>query len=115
MLTNVFCGQLLGRESIINMFLDNFIVYGWDLTDEHNKNLYEFFLIFVQKIVRLIFFFRFLFRFLTSISLCVSQSAATTVRSIPVEHMPTILIVAKVRSQCDVFSVIHGEFFFLNF
>lgn len=82
----MFCGQLLGHESIVNMFLDNFVVYGWDLTDEHNKNL-----------------------FLTSISICVNQSAATTVRSIPTEHMPTILLVAKIRSQCEIFSVIHGN------
>lgn len=85
-LTNVFCGQLLGHESIVNMFLDNFVVYGWDLTDEHNKNL-----------------------FLTSISICVNQAAASTVRSIPTEHMPTILLVAKIRSQCEIFSVIHGK------
>uniref|UniRef100_A0A336LNU8 CSON009168 protein n=1 Tax=Culicoides sonorensis TaxID=179676 RepID=A0A336LNU8_CULSO len=85
-LTNVFCGQLLGSESIISMFLENFVVYGWDLTEEHNKNL-----------------------FLTSISICVNQAAATTVRSIPTEHMPTILLVAKIRSQCEIFSVIHGN------
>ncbi|XP_063697658.1 FAS-associated factor 1 isoform X2 [Culicoides brevitarsis] len=85
-LTNVFCGQLLGHESIVTMFLDNFVVYGWDLTNEHNKNL-----------------------FLTSISICVNQAAASTVRSIPTEHMPTILLVAKNRSQCEIFSVIHGN------
>lgn len=38
-LTNVFCGQLLGHETIVNMFLENFVVYGWDLTNECNKNL----------------------------------------------------------------------------
>lgn len=85
-LTNVFCGQLLGQESIINMFLENFVVYGWDLSIESNANL-----------------------FLTSISIAVGPSAAVTVRSIPVEHMPTILLVAKIRSQCEIFSVIHGN------
>lgn len=85
-LTNVFCGQLLGQESIINMFLENFVVYGWDLSIESNANL-----------------------FLTSISIAVGPSAAVTVRSIPVEHMPTILLVAKIRSQCEIFNVIHGN------
>lgn len=85
-LTNVFCGQLLGHESIVNLLLENFVVYGWDLSIESNANL-----------------------FLTSISIAVGPSAAVTVRSIPVEHMPTILLVAKIRSQCEVFSVIHGN------
>lgn len=85
-LTNVFCGQLLGQESIINMFLENFVVYGWDLSIESNANL-----------------------FLTSISIAVGPSAAVTVRSIPVEHMPTVLLVAKIRSQIEIFSVIHGN------
>lgn len=68
------------------MFLENFVVFGWDLSIESNANL-----------------------FLTSISIAVGPSAAVTVRSIPVEHMPTILLVAKIRSQCEVFSVIHGN------
>jgi FAS-associated factor 1 len=38
-LSNVFCGQLLGCESIIQVLLEHFVVYGWDLTYESNKNM----------------------------------------------------------------------------
>lgn len=38
-LTNVFCGQLLGNDNIIKLLNDNYILYGWDLTCESNKNM----------------------------------------------------------------------------
>lgn len=85
-LTNVFCGQLLACESIIQMLLDHFVLYGWDLTFESNKNM-----------------------FLSSISACVGMTASITVRNIPVDRLPAILVIAKNRSQCEVFQVIYGN------
>lgn len=85
-LTNVFCGQLLACESIIQMLLDHFVLYGWDLTFESNKNM-----------------------FLSSISACVGMSASITVRNIPADRLPAILVIAKNRSQCEVFQVISGN------
>lgn len=85
-LTNVFCGQLLSCESIIQMLLDHFVLYGWDLTFESNKNM-----------------------FLSSISACVGMTASITVRNIPTDRLPAILVIAKNRSQCEVFQVIHGN------
>lgn len=38
-LTNVFCDQLLRCESVMQTLIQNFILYGWDLTYESNKNL----------------------------------------------------------------------------
>ncbi|XP_055535376.1 FAS-associated factor 1 isoform X2 [Wyeomyia smithii] len=85
-LTNVFCGQLLACESIIQMFLDHYVLYGWDLTFESNKNM-----------------------FLSSISACVGMTASITVRNIPTDRLPAILVIAKNRSQCEVFQVIYGN------
>uniref|UniRef100_A0A1Q3G262 Putative regulator of the ubiquitin pathway n=1 Tax=Culex tarsalis TaxID=7177 RepID=A0A1Q3G262_CULTA len=85
-LTNVFCGQLLACESIIQMLLDHFVLYGWDLTFESNKNM-----------------------FLSSISACVGMTASITVRNIPVDRLPAILVISKNRSQCEVFQVIYGN------
>lgn len=85
-LTNVFCDQLLRCESVMQTLIQNFILYGWDLTYESNKNL-----------------------FLSSISACVSVTASITVRNIPVDRLPAILIIAKTRSTCEVLSVIHGN------
>jgi FAS-associated factor 1 len=38
-LSNVFCGQLLNNENIIKQLTDNYVLYGWDLTCESNKNM----------------------------------------------------------------------------
>ncbi|XP_055610523.1 FAS-associated factor 1 isoform X2 [Uranotaenia lowii] len=85
-LTNVFCSQLLACESIIQMLLDNYVLYGWDLTFESNKNM-----------------------FLSSISACVGMTASITVRNIPSDRLPAILVISKNRSQCEVFQVIYGN------
>ncbi|XP_058460483.1 FAS-associated factor 1 isoform X1 [Malaya genurostris] len=85
-LTNVFCGQLLACESIIQMLLDHYVLFGWDLTFESNKNM-----------------------FLSSISACVGMTASITVRNIPTDRLPAILVISKNRSQCEVFQVIYGN------
>jgi hypothetical protein len=36
-LTNVFCTQLLGFESVLQCLNNHFVVWGWDLTHESNK------------------------------------------------------------------------------
>jgi FAS-associated factor 1 len=48
-------------------------------------------------------------RFLSSISACVNHTAQMTVRNIPVDKLPAILIVSRNRSICEVFSVIYGN------
>lgn len=85
-LTNVFCDQLLRCESVMQTLLQNFILYGWDLTHESNKNL-----------------------FLSSISACVGVNASMSVRNIHVDRLPAIIVIAKNRSTCDVISVINGN------
>lgn len=64
----------------------NFVLYGWDLTYESNKNL-----------------------FLSSISACAGSTALITVRNTPLIRMPAILIIGKSRSVCEVLSVIYGN------
>lgn len=36
-LANVFCTQLLGCETVVQMLSANFVVWGWDFTHESNK------------------------------------------------------------------------------
>lgn len=85
-LANVFCDQLLNCESIMQTLHHNFILYGWDLTFESNKNL-----------------------FLSSILACGGTTATITVRNISVNQLPAILIIGKSRSTCEVLSVIYGN------
>lgn len=85
-LTNVFCDQLLKCETIMQTMHHNFILYGWDLTYESNKNM-----------------------FLSSLSACAGVTATITARNVTVGQLPSILIIGKTRSTCEVLSMIHGN------
>ncbi|XP_055920273.1 FAS-associated factor 1 isoform X2 [Eupeodes corollae] len=89
-LTNVFCDHLMKHDSVIQTLIQNFVLYGWDLTFDSNKNL-----------------------LLSSVSACVGNTASLTVRNIPLDKLPAILIIGKSRlsgrSTCEVLSVIHGN------
>lgn len=85
-LTNVFCDQLLRCENVMHTLLLDFLLYGWDLTFESNKNL-----------------------FLSSLNAFVGPSASISVRNIPVDKLPAIMIIGKYRSSMDVISVINGN------
>ncbi|XP_004535779.1 FAS-associated factor 1 isoform X1 [Ceratitis capitata] len=89
-LTNVFCDQVMKNERIIEAFAQNFILYGWDLTFESNRNM-----------------------FLSSVTACVSNTASITISTKPVDKLPSILIIGKSRlsgrSSCEVLSVVDGN------
>ena len=85
-LTNVFCGQLLSCESIIWSLKENFVLYGWDLTYDSNKHM-----------------------LLSSMTSSIGTPASITVRNIPTDRLPAILIISKSRSNCEVLSVIYGN------
>ncbi|GBP57236.1 FAS-associated factor 1 [Eumeta japonica] len=85
-LTNVFCAQLLGCETVLQTLAANFVVYGWDLTYPDNKNM-----------------------LLTSIATALGPVASMTVRSIPVERLPALVIIMRVRSNTEIYSVINGN------
>lgn len=85
-LTNVFCDHLMKCDTIMQTLEHNFVIYGWDLTHESNKNL-----------------------FLSSLSACAGSTALITVRNTPVNRLPAILVIGKVRSVNEVLSVIYGN------
>ncbi|XP_034835338.1 FAS-associated factor 1 [Maniola hyperantus] len=85
-LSNVFCAQLLGCETVLQTLSANFVLYGWDLTDPHNNNL-----------------------LLTSIASALGPVASMTIRSIPVERLPALIIIMRVRSNTEIYSVINGN------
>lgn len=85
MLTNVFCDQLLKCDSIAQMLHHNYVLYGWDLTYESNKNL-----------------------FLSALS-CVGMTATIMVRNLQTGQLPAILVIGKTRSTCEVLSMIHSN------
>ncbi|XP_018334151.1 FAS-associated factor 1 [Agrilus planipennis] len=85
-LTNVFCTQLLGCESVIQNLETNFILWAWDLTFESNRTKLQ-----------------------ESVSRCLGSTAALSLKTIPVDRLPAIVLIMKIRSSTDVFSVIHGN------
>lgn len=85
-LTNVFCGQLLGNENIIKLLNENYTLFGWDLTCESNKNM-----------------------FLSSLTACVTDSASLQIRTLPVSKFPIIMIIKKQRSISEVSDIIYGN------
>lgn len=87
MLVNVFCDRVMKNDTIRQTLEHNFILYGWDLTNESNKNL-----------------------FLSSLSACAGNSSASLpLRTMQTNRLPAILVICKYRSVCEVLSVIHGD------
>lgn len=85
-LSNVFCDRLMKCDTIMQTLEHNFVLYGWDLTFESNKNL-----------------------FLSSLSACAGSTALMHVRTLPNNRLPAILVIGKTRSICEVLSVIYGN------
>ncbi|PNF19491.1 FAS-associated factor 1 [Cryptotermes secundus] len=85
-LTNVFCTQLLGFESVLQCLNNHFVVWGWDLTHESNK-----------------------LKFLGSVTRTLGSVAAMTIRNIEVERLPALLIIMRMRSATEIFTIVHGN------
>ncbi|XP_075981761.1 fas associated factor casp isoform X2 [Anticarsia gemmatalis] len=85
-LSNVFCAQLLGCEAVLQTLQANFVVYGWDLTNPDNNNM-----------------------LLTSVTNALGPVASMTIRSIPVDRLPALVIIMRVRSNTEIYSVINGN------
>ncbi|GLH13726.1 hypothetical protein R5R35_009544 [Gryllus longicercus] len=85
-LTNVFCTQLLGYESVLQYLNTHFVVWGWDLTHESNKQ-----------------------KFLSSVTKTLGNVAAMTIRNIDVERLPALIIIMRMRSTTEIYTVVHGN------
>lgn len=85
-LSNVFCSQLLGFESVSQLLSANFVLWGWDVTFESNRAKLQ-----------------------QAVGGCLGPLAATSLKTIPVDRLPAIVIVMKMRSVTDVFTVVYGN------
>lgn len=85
-LANVFCTQLLGFETVLQLLSANFIVWGWDITCESNKE-----------------------RFLLSVKQTLGSVAAIAMRNIDVDTLPVLVIIMRSRSNTEIFTTIHGN------
>ncbi|XP_014254011.1 FAS-associated factor 1-like isoform X2 [Cimex lectularius] len=85
-LSNVFCTELLCSETVLQTFGNCFLLWGWDLTNEANKNM-----------------------FLASAMKNLGATVAETVRNMNTEQLPALLIVTRSRSNTELFNVIYGN------
>lgn len=85
-LANVFCTQLLGFETVLQLLSANFVVWGWDFTYESNKQM-----------------------FLSAISRSLGSIATMTVRNIDVDTLPVLMIIMRSRSNTEIFTIVHGN------
>jgi len=85
-LTNVFCTQVLCSEAVLSLLIENFTIWGWDLTYSTNKQ-----------------------RFLDMVSRHFGSVASSTVRNFGIEKLPLVILIAKLRGNMEIFQVIHGN------
>lgn len=85
-LSNVFCTQLLCSETVVSYLTANFITWAWDLTFESNRA-----------------------RLLAMVTQHFGSLAATTVRNFNLDQLPLLLVIMRVRSATEVFTVIRGN------
>lgn len=85
-LANVFCTQLLGFETVLQVLSANFVVWGWDITHESNK-----------------------MRFLLSIKETLGSVAALAMKNIDVDTLPVLVIIMRTRSNTEIFTIVHGN------
>lgn len=88
-LTNVFCTHLLGCESVMQVIEKDFVIWGWDFTFESNKH-----------------------KFCASLANYLAPHTVTNLKDIPVDRLPALVLLAKMRSSIEVFNVIKGKPYF---
>lgn len=85
-LTNVFCTQLLGCETVLQLLSANFVVWGWDFTYE--KNMHKFF---------------------HSVTQSLGMIGSEAVRNIDVDTLPVLMILMRSRSTTEIFTIVNGN------
>lgn len=65
------------------------MLWGWDITFESNKQ-----------------------KFLTALASTLGPTATTSLKNIPVDRLPALVLIMKIRSATEIFNVINGKQFF---
>lgn len=84
-ISNVFCQHILCNESVVSYMTNNFVIWGWDVTNESNRQL-----------------------LLSGVNRNFGPPGVGTIRSLDRERYPVIIIVSRVRSATEICSVIGG-------
>ncbi|CAK9830976.1 FAS-associated factor 1 [Anthophora retusa] len=85
-LANVFCTELLSCEAVLQVLSANFIVWGWDITFDSNKQ-----------------------RFISSVKQTLGLFATLAMENIDVDTLPALVIIMRTRSNTEMFTIIHAN------
>ncbi|XP_015118560.1 FAS-associated factor 1 [Diachasma alloeum] len=85
-LTNVFCTQLLGCETVLQLLSANFVVWGWDFT--YDSNMQKFF---------------------HSVTQSLGMVGSEAVRNIDIDTLPVLMILMRSRSTTEIFTIVNGN------
>ena len=85
-LSNVFCSHLLGCDAVLQMLEENFVVWGWDVTFESNRNLV-----------------------INSISERLGSAGFATIRTMSINRFPVVILIMQNRSSTEIHTVIYGD------
>lgn len=85
-LTNVFCTELLGFETVLQTFANYFVVWGWDITNQGNREM-----------------------FLSSVTRLLGSTVTETVQSISIDLLPALVIISRSRANTELLNVIYGN------
>jgi D-alanyl-lipoteichoic acid acyltransferase DltB (MBOAT superfamily) len=81
-LTNVFCTQALCADSVCSFLNENFVTFGWDLTNLSNKT-----------------------RAVNMITKHFGSVASSTLKNMDIERLPVLVLIYKLRGSVEIFQV----------
>lgn len=87
----------------------NFIIWGWDLTANSNRQRYVLICFPICELRIITFYFYTSFRLLNTISRHFDSLASRTLRNFDVEKLPLLLIVTRSRATNEVLAMIPGS------
>ncbi|XP_044746022.1 FAS-associated factor 1 [Coccinella septempunctata] len=85
-LTNVFCSQLLGFESVMEMLDHYFVLWGWDITFPSNARKLD-----------------------SIVGSNLGSLASTNLKDMDIERLPALVLIMRIRGSTDIFNVIEGN------
>uniref|UniRef100_A0A0A9WH59 FAS-associated factor 1 n=1 Tax=Lygus hesperus TaxID=30085 RepID=A0A0A9WH59_LYGHE len=85
-LSNVFCTELLGSSEVLETFNNFFVLWGWDLTNEANRNM-----------------------LLALVMSNLGAEAASAIRRMAMDQLPALMIFARTSYNSENLSTIFGN------
>lgn len=85
-LTNVFCSQLLGFESVMEMLAQYFVLWGWDITFRSNAKKLD-----------------------AILDANLGGLASSSLKDMEYERLPALVLIMRIRGSTDIFNVISGN------